>query len=146
MENEVMEEYWKEINNSSRARKIANGCAYQRMTELLLESRNVDSFFEKLNIESIAIYGVEGLGKIFYKYVSDSSIRVDCFIDQNYKRYNQERFNVIGIDEIHQRKIQGIVIAILDYQCEIMKNLVLSGFDINKIFTVNSVLYGVSIK
>lgn len=144
MDSKLIEEYWKEKDNSYIARKVAYNCAYERMTELLLASKNVDQFFENLGINRIAIYGVEGLGRNFHKFISNSNIKVDCFIDRNYKKYNQKNFIVIGIDQLVKSNIQGIVIAVLDHQCQIIKELVNAGFDINRIFTVNTVLYGVS--
>lgn len=134
-----------EKNSATYARKVANCSAYKRMTELLLRSKTVDPFFEMVGARKIAIYGVEGLGQIFGQYVSKSNIHIECYIDKNYQKYNQVNLDVIGINEISNRDIDAIVISVLDAQCTIMKELVQNGFDLERIYTVNMVLYGISL-
>ena len=125
------------------ARKIAAACVYERMCALLLDGKSAAPFFGGLGISSIAIYGVEGIGRRFYEYMKKSGVRVDCFIDRNWRSYDQNAFAVVGLDGMPGREFGAVVIAVPEHQCAIMRDLLAHGLQPERILTVSQVLFGI---
>lgn len=139
-------EYLTAKEKTKNARLKSNYSVEDRLIKLLYEKKNLGGFFEQQGLRRIAIYGVEGLGRLFYRALEDTNLVVDCYIDQNYKLYNKEDVPVVRLDEIMNREIDCIVITALISECEIMTSLVRTGYDINHIFTLNNVVYGVGLE
>lgn len=125
------------------ARKISLACIYERMCCLLLDGKSAEPFFASQGISSVAIYGVEGIGRHLYEYLEKSGVMVDCFIDRNWEKYDQKRFAVIGLDGLEARIFDAIVIAVPEYGCDVMRNLLARGLNPGRILTVGQVLFGI---
>lgn len=62
------------------------GTYYYHAREWLLNKqhgRDISCFFTQNGIDSIAIYGMRGLGETLYNDLKDSNVRIKCFIDNN---------------------------------------------------------------
>ena len=58
--------------------------------------KKIETYFEKRNIECIAIYGMGKLGELLYEELKDSSICIACIIDRDTK---SSAYRVLSIDD-----------------------------------------------
>lgn len=136
-------------NNLKAARQRCNYAVESRMLKLKLEGKSTQSFFDRIHAKRIAIYGFAGLGELFYQIIkSDETLQVvvDCFVDKNAGWYESGELEVINAEKLSERDVDCVIVTAIISEVDIINTLVSHGFDINHIFTLNQVVYGVELE
>jgi len=90
---------------------------------LALRQRDIKlvSFFERHNIKTIAIYGMNGLGERLYEELKGENVVVEYGVDKNYDRIKAE-INIVAPD-VELSSVDAIVITPVFYFDEIRSEL-----------------------
>ena len=115
-----------------------------------LQGYEVSQFFLKMNWKKIALYAINDLTELLYLDLAkgEQDIKIACICDKYYEAFaNGYKGNpVIGIDELVRRykhgEIDCIVIGSVIHENSIIRELMLKGCDMERILSINSVIYG----
>lgn len=98
---------------------------------------------QELGIEKIAIYGVNGIGRLVYQDIRDTDIEVECFIDKNVRKCQHSCYSlrIIGLEQIMllDRKTH-ILVTPEYYFYDILQDLLKGGIPLERIFSLAMVV------
>jgi NADH/NAD ratio-sensing transcriptional regulator Rex len=95
------------------------------------------------SIQKVALYGVNGLGKLFYQDIKDYGVEVTCFIDKNAERYekNKDSLVVLNLNQLEQLEKDCYIIVTPEYYFqEIMLELLNRGISLERIISLSMVV------
>ena len=84
------------INKEERARRsltnMRSACKLFRATQ---RNRCIENYFENMNINSVAIYGMGEIGTLLVEYLEQKGIEIRCIVDKNkdVKTYGYQLFS-----------------------------------------------------
>lgn len=95
-----------------------------------LNNKNLEDYFLKNQINTIAIYGAGNLGELLYDELKNSNkIHIKYFIDQSNINGNLYKIPIINLEQIHNvEEIDFIIVTPIYAYDEIRENLNKLGF------------------
>jgi hypothetical protein len=121
--------------------------AYERNTllkwlTLSINGNKLDRFFYENSFQKIVIYGVRGLGELFYNEIRQSTIEIVCFADRSFANYREgiDGIPIKSIPELQTVDYDILVITPTFYFNDILTDLTNNKVDLNKIVSLNMVL------
>ncbi len=123
--------------------------AYYELTNRWLanknDDKNIKTFFETNDIQSIAVYGMGTLGEMFYEDIKKTDVSVKYFIDKNAEELycGMDNLPVVGLTDIkEQEKVDAVIVTpVFDYD-SIVEDLEEADETLNTI-SLEDVIYNV---
>lgn len=115
-----------------------------------LQGCEVNQFFVKMGWYKVALYAINELTELLYLDITngDGDVEVACICDKQHTTFvNGYKGNpVIGIEELIRRyrngEIDCIVVGSVIHENDIIKELTIKGCSLDKVLSINSVIYG----
>lgn len=117
--------------------------SFQKWLRLKMQNNSIGKVLKDKGIRSVAIYGVNDLGKMVYEDICQEEIAVACFIDKKYKSYPEgyDGIPVIGSKQLFQVDSEVFILITPEfYFCEIVNDLLEGGTSIEKILSLSMVV------
>lgn len=126
---------------------------YPMVLEYLKQKVNgysISDFFQKQGYQKIALYAVNDFTGIICDDIKfcGSKTEIVCISDRNYKAFENgfKGYDVVGMEKLLQlyceKKVDCIVVCNMILENSIIKDLVESGFALENVLSINSVVFG----
>ena len=94
---------------------------FQKWIYLYHYDLNIKDWLDKMNKNSVAIYGMGDLGQLLYYELSKNGVSVNYTIDQNYEYKNSE-VNIYPLTE-KLEQVDVVIVALIDPNDKLIKNI-----------------------
>ena len=107
-----------------------------------LQGCELEEILKERNIHTIAIYGKGIIGRLIYKTLEDTSIKVPFFIDKNAENIVNDLEKTVGIEKITEEQKPDAIVVSLPYDFQKIKRDLhaLLGSDY-KILSIEGLIY-----
>lgn len=98
---------------------------------------------QELGIQKLAIYGINGIGKLVYQDIKQAKIPISCFVDKRAQNYPNgcEGLPVLGLNQLSQLDDDCYVLVTPEYYFyDILQDLLEGGIPLERIISLAMVV------
>ena len=127
-----------------REQKILDFATAQKFLEVAISGKNIKLFFDKAQINKIAIAPYNHFGQCVARMLKDQSIEIKCFMDKMYYKYGDsyQGIPIIDYTDFKEDTVEAIIISSNYHANAIMDTLLENQVPLEKIIGINTILYG----
>lgn len=111
--------------------------------QLKIDGGGLEDILHQSGVQTIALYGIGGLGEYVYQELEKGKIKIAYFIDRRYVEFVHgiDGIPVIGLQHIKEQKsVDAIIVTPVYYNRMIMEDLITQEVPVEKILSLAMLL------